>query len=279
VTRASPVQPFQPLSAKAYAVIALAGLTVAVGFTVFYIYQVPRLVQNGVQDRVFYVLLIPWALASAAFLFGAMGSYAHFTHRHLGNALVLGGPVVLFCLVIVGGFRLVPPSPETFDLTVRPHGTESADSMIKSGEITIDLDNDRRPKAISSNGEADFKGIPAKFRGATVRVLPEVDGYKQEWQRLELKGAVLDVTLQRAPPPVTRLTGSIIPSPKDWARLRITVDGQSEGGKVDEIGRFDFEVNGKEGDTIRLKIYDDAKLVYDNFQTLPGPMNITLNSK
>ncbi|MGA3327697.1 MAG: hypothetical protein ABSF45_24830 [Terriglobia bacterium] len=259
--------------------MALVGLAVGMGLLLFYVYRVPKLIVSGVQNQVFYLLLIPWALACAAFLFGAMRSYARYTGRHLGNALELGGPVVLFCLVIVGGFKLVPPPPETFDLTVRAHSADDRNPIITSGQITIDLDNDRRSNPISPNGEADFKGIPGKFRGATVGVLPHVDGYKQEWQRLELKGLVLDVTLQPAPPPVTRLTGSIVPPPKDWAKLRIMVDGQSGEGKVDELGRFDFQVNGKEGDTIRLKIYDDTKLVLDDFQTLPGPLTLKLNSK
>src|ERR1035438_8783114 len=106
----------QPLSAMNYAIVAGLGLIIAAGFTLFYIYQVPKLVANGAQGQIFYLLLIPWALSCAAFLFGAMKSYARFTYKHLGNFLELGGPVVLFCLVLVGGFKLVPPAPETFDL-------------------------------------------------------------------------------------------------------------------------------------------------------------------
>jgi hypothetical protein len=90
---------------------------------------------------------------------------------------------------------------------------------------------------------------------------------------------VLDVTLQPAPPPVTRLTGSIVPPPKDWASLSMMVDGQPGEGKVDKLGRFDFQVNGKAGDTIRLKIYDGTQLVYDDYQTLPGPLTLTLHNK
>ena len=263
----------------AYALIALIGLAIGIGMLFLYVYRVPNLIENGVQNQVFYLLLIPWALGCAAFLFGAMRSYARFTQRQLGNALELGGPVVLFCVVIVGGFKLVQPPPETFVLTVRAHSADDRNPIITSGQITIDLDNDRRSNPVSPNGEADFKGIPARFRGATVGVLPQVESYKKEWQRLELKGTVLDVTLQPASPPVTRLTGSIVPPPKDWAKLRLMVDGQSEEGKVDELGRFDFQVSGKDGDTIRLKIYDDTKLVFDDFQTLPGPLSLPLNKK
>src|SRR5215470_11257905 len=120
----------QPLSASTYAMIALVGLVLGLGLLFFYVYQVPRLVESGSQSQVYYLLLIPWALACAAFLFGAMRSYARFTHKHLGNALELGGPVVLFGLVLVGGFKMVPAAPQTFDLTVRAHDEDGKAAMI-----------------------------------------------------------------------------------------------------------------------------------------------------
>ena len=73
----------QPLSAKGYVIIALIGLIFAAAFTLLYVYRVNQLVEGGVQGQVFYLLLIPWALSCAAFLFGAMKSYARFTHKHL----------------------------------------------------------------------------------------------------------------------------------------------------------------------------------------------------
>jgi len=264
----------QPLSPLAYATMALVGLAGAVGLTIFYVYQGPRIAQSGAQGLLSSLLQVLIALACATFLFGAMKSTGKFTSK----SSTFGGPAALFVAVL--SILIAKGSAgEPFDLTVRAHSADGSAPIITSGEIIIDLDNDRRSAAIGSNGEADFKGIPAKFKGATVGVLPQVDGYKWEWQRLELKGSVLDVTLQPAPPAVVRLTGSIFPAPKDWADLRILLDGQSVEGKVDERGRFDFQVNGKNGDTVRLKIYDGSKLVYDNYQTLPGPLNLPVPSK
>jgi len=267
----------QPLSAQAYVIISLMGLLIGIGLLLFYVYQVPKLVESGVQNQVLYLLLIPWALACSAFLFGAMRSYARFTHRQVGNALELGGPIVLFCLVLVGGFKLVPQAAESFDLTVRAHSADGAVPIITSGKVTLELENTRRTESIGLDGEANFKGIPARFRGATVRVLPEVDGYKPAWQPHKLLGSALDFPLERADQPVTHLGGSIVPPPEDWNKIRLIVDGQSSEGKVDELGRFDFPVNGKPGDSIRLKVYAGGKLLYDDFQTLPGPVNLKLH--
>jgi len=145
----------------AYAAIALVGLLLALGFTFLYIYHLPKLVEGGAQGLIFYPLLIPWALSSAAFLFGAMRSYANFTHRHLGGFLELGGPVALFCLVLLGGLKLVPRAPETFDLAVRAHSVDTP--LVTSGQITLELPG--LPHAnIVPDGEANFKGLPTKFQ-------------------------------------------------------------------------------------------------------------------
>jgi len=266
----------QPLSARAYALIAAAGLILAIGFTLFYIYKVPRLAQSGAQGQVFYLLLLPWALSCAAFLFGAMRSYARLTYKHLGNFLELGGPVVLFCLVLIGGFKLVPPAPETFDLTVRAHSTDGRDPIITSGRIIIDFETNRVPVLIDAEGEANFKGIPARFKGATLRVLPQVEGYEEEPQEHRLEGRVLDLALERAHP-VTVLTGSIVPLPGPGKTIKILVDGQESETSPDELGNFKLAVRGKSGDRVRLKVYRGGKLVYYDNQWLPGPVTLSLH--
>lgn len=264
----------QPLSAKNYVIIAMLGLIFAAGFTVFYIYRVPKLIEGGVQGQIFYLLLIPWGLSAAAFLFGAMKSYARFSHKHLGSFLELGGPVVLFCLVIVGGFKLVPPAPETLDLAVRAHSKESP--LLTSGQITLDLPG--LPHAnIGPDGEANFKGISAKFRGTAIRVLPHVDGYEEKWLTPKLDGNVLDVDLERAHP-VTVLNGSLVPPPGTGKAIKILADGQEGETSPDELGRFKLEVSGKPGDRVRLKVYRGGVLVYDDYQVLGGPVTLSLQN-
>lgn len=269
----------QPLSAMSYVIIALVGLILAAGFTVFYIYKVPELIKSGVEGKIFYLLLIPWALASAAFLFGAMKSYASFSYKQLPSLLELGGPVVLFCLVLVGGYKLVPPARETFDLTVRPYSADGHDSIITSGKITIDLGNDRRTASLGDKGEADFKSIPAKFRSEPLKVLPEIDGYDNKGQTLTLavNSNVLEVPLPRAAP--VFLKGRIDPPPANPKSIRIVIDGQKDETSPDDLGRFELSVNGKAGDRVRLIVYAHGKPAYDDFQQLPGPVTITLHSR
>ena len=261
----------QPLSAKSSLLVAACGLVFSAAFTIFYIDRVPQLVARGMQGQIFYLLLFPWGLSSAGFLFGAMKSYAQLTQKHLGRSLELSGPVVLFCLVVLGGFKLVPAAPETFDLAVRAHSKDVP--LIASGQITLDLPG--LPHAtIGPDGEANFKGLSAQFKGKPIRVLAKVDGYTENWQIPKLEGNVLDVDLE-ASHPVTVLSGTFEDPPAAGKKIRILVDGEDGFTSPDELGRFKLSVHGKAGDRVRLRVYDDTKLIFDDFEVLPGP--VTLN--
>lgn len=183
----------ESLSLRAYALIALSGLLIGLGLLFFYVYEVPKLINGGVQNQVFYILLIPWSLSSAAFLFGSMRSFALLTHKHVGTVLEFGGPIVLFGLVLFGGFKLVP-TPLPFDATVRVHSQNG--SLITKGKIIIEFDDLRREEIIAPNGEANFKGVPAKFKGMTVRIFPDVEDHHVEWLYYKLSSNTLDLVLE-----------------------------------------------------------------------------------
>jgi hypothetical protein len=266
-TTAKNTQSKQPLSAMAYAAIALLGLVFALGFTFFYIRQVPMLVENGAQGQIFYLLLIPWALSCAAFLFGALRSYALLTYKHLGTFLELGGPVVLFCLVLVGGFKLVPPPPETFDLAVRAYSANRA--LILAGQVTLELPG--LPHAnISPDGEANFKGLSAKLKGKPIKVLAQVKGYQEKWLTPTVEGNVLTVEL----PGFTQIA-TLVPPPPKGKNVQIRVDGEKIDTSIDELGGFKFPVNGESRQAL-VEVFVDRELAGSEHYTL-GPGQITVH--
>lgn len=264
----------QPLSATKYTVIAAVGLIVAIGFTFFYIHVAPSLNFSGEQDRVFYLLLIPWALSCAAFLFGTMRGYARFTRKHLGSSLELGGPVVLFCLVLVGGFKLVPSGPDTFDLTVRASAPDAP--LITSGTIVLDIGGSLQHQNIGPTGEAIFRGLSTHLKGASVRALPQINGYEQAWVPVKLDGSAVNLDLKKSHP-TTVLTGSVAPPSIPGKSIRIVVDGQEGETAPDAYGRFRITVDGNPGDTVRLKVFTDDVLAKMDDYVLPGPVNIVLD--
>jgi hypothetical protein len=94
----------------------------------------------------------------------------------------------------------------------------------------------------------------------------------------KLEGNVLDVELERAHP-VTVLNGSLVPPPGAGKAIKIVVDGQDGETSPDELGRFKLNVSGKPGDRVRVKVYDEGKLAYDDFEVLPGPVTLRLKKQ
>jgi len=177
---------------------------------------------------------------------------------------------------MVGGFRLVP-SATPFSLTLRPHASDGKTPLITSGQLVIDAGSNRRPEAIGSKGEANFKEIPPNVWGTTVQVIPLVNGYEQTPQFIKIDRTAIDIALVRLHPRTT-LTGSIVPVPaqEDLARIKIVVDGHPGDASPDALGRFSFTVDGQDGDRVRIRAFRDREVAYDEYQTLPGPVTITM---
>jgi uncharacterized caspase-like protein len=72
-----------------------------------------------------------------------------------------------------------------------------------------------------------------------------------------------------------QLTGTITPVPEHWSKLHVMIDGQQGEATVDKYGKFSIPLLGA-SDRIRLRIYDDQKLVYDDYQLVASPLTITL---
>lgn len=162
-----------------YAGVSLLSFLCGVGLLSLMLWNAERLVALGLTGNLYYIVLLPLALCVAAFLFGVLQSTASFRGKHLGGALELGGPIVASALVVIGGFWLVP-NVAAFPLTVYIHGERGPDNIVlrNSGTVVVDLGPDRRREAIGDKGQAYFPGIPASFRGKSVRVWVESDQYE-----------------------------------------------------------------------------------------------------
>lgn len=129
---------------------------------------------------------------------------------------------------------------------------------------------------IGPDGEADFKGVSAQYRGKAIRVLPEVEGYEHQWVVPTVDGDTLTITLEREHP-MTSLTGTLVPAPPSKRKIKVTVESQDGVAMPDELGRFQLALSGKPGDRVRIRVYRDDKLIYDDFQTLPGPVTLAVH--
>jgi hypothetical protein len=252
----------QPLSGKDYALIAAVMMGIGIGLLVLFVLFAPKLVPADILNQFFYIVLIVWGLVCALVLFGVMKSYARLTYKSFGGAVELGGPAAFAALVVVGGFWLVPRT-DTFHVTVRPHGPSAA--RITSGKISMELGSSSANSDINSNGEADFKDIPHKFRGAMVKILPQVHGYKEEYQTVVLDKEAIDLNLVKSE---TVLRGKIVPAPGKGQALKVLVQGEDGEKTPDSYGRFQFVVHKDLGEQVRVDVCAEGRRVYDDYVTL-----------
>ena len=99
-------QPRWLISLVSFALLTIAGFLgalVLIGWALLY---PDKLAASGLAGYLYYIALLPLALATASFLFLALQSYADYTGKQFGGTLKLGGPVVVFMLVVIGGFVL-----------------------------------------------------------------------------------------------------------------------------------------------------------------------------
>ncbi|MCX5644689.1 MAG: carboxypeptidase-like regulatory domain-containing protein [Phycisphaerae bacterium] len=227
-----------------YAVVSLVSVVFGLAVLAVLVWQADKLTALGLTGYVYYVVLVLLGLAVAVVLFKVCHSYAHYRGEQLGGILELGGPIVGFALVVIGGFVLVPPNSQTFPLTVYVHGEAGRQDMVvkNTGIVILDLGGDRRLEPIGDRGQAVFPAIPSQYRRQPVPVSVEARGFElaNPGAQPRLEGSSLYVA-------VKRLAGRIAGHVQDEAGKSIpdavvSVAGMS--GKTDASGYFELSVPG-----------------------------------
>jgi hypothetical protein len=95
----------------------------------------------------------------------------------LGSLVLVG--FVLWRTTGLGGSR-PPVEASTFPLTTFVHGEAGPQELVlrDEGSVLLDLGTDRRREKIGDKGQAVFSEIPASFRGQTVNLALDADGYE-----------------------------------------------------------------------------------------------------
>lgn len=219
-----------------------------------------------IPNFAYYILLIPLGAAAAAFLFGAMRSFAHYSGKVVYGTLELGGPVVVFALVVLGGYFFAG-SETTFDLTVRVHGPEGPAQVITEGTVLADFGENRRTEAIGSNGQATFFEVPVEYRSTPIQVIPHVDGYRAAETgpfRIPPEG-VIALRLERVPDS-TRVRGTVFdPDGRTVAGARLSFAHGVADTTTGSDGQFAVTLPYAEGERAALMVTIDGSIVYDNF--------------
>jgi hypothetical protein len=251
------------------------GLALAVGLLFSYVFLAQRLVSADFQSQFYYSVLVVAGLVASAFLVGGMRSYdAHVTYKRLGLVVQAGGAVAVFLLVVVIGLYGIPKR-DTFNLTVRPVGPRQ--ESINIGKLTLQFADKLDTEMVGPNGEANFKQIPEVYWGQTLKITPEVDGFDRAPLYSQVNSVAIDLPLvpERFE---THFSGKVLPPPRKGQTVKILVEGEEQEATSDQFGRFDLIVHRREGTRVRVAVYSNGMQVYDDFETLPGPVTLAIHT-
>jgi hypothetical protein len=246
----------------------------------FMIFFSSRLSEFGITKSFYYIILIPVGLASAAFLFGALRSSAKYSGKTSYGSIELTGPVVIFCLVVIGGFYFASPESE-FLLTIRMVNPDEPEKIINEGSIIVDFGDQRLDKQINENGEVMFSGISSKFTGKSVNIFPQIKGYRIKGSNSltipENHVIYLELKERRDS---TLLRGMVINengNPED--SVFIDVESGMASASTDDKGRFSVFVPASPGEALLLTAVKNGTTLYRDFITVTGRGSITIRLK
>lgn len=240
----------------------------------------PAITGAGITKSIYYIVLIPVGLASAAFLFGALRSSAKYSGKSSFGKLELTGPVVIFCLVVIGGFYFATPDSE-FLLTIRTSIVNEPEKILSHGSLILDIGEQRLDKQLSENGEVSFAGVPSRYLGKSVNIIPQIKGYKIKGSSsilipdnriiyLELEDRK-DSTLLRGR--VINETGNPVDS------VIIDIESGLASSVTDENGLFTIIVPAAKGETVLLTALKNGTTGYREFITVPERGSIEVRFK
>jgi hypothetical protein len=238
----------------------------------------PRLAAYGLTGYVVYLVLIPLGLGAAAFLFGAMRSLAEYQGTLWFGTLRLGGPVVVFAMVVLGG--LILPKPSRVQAVVHVFGPGGADDVIRQGTVRLTLGQSVLVQPIDLNGAAYFPDLSSEFLGAPVEISAQVEGYRNRPSpaRTLPPNGVIRLDLDKIPPVrlSTTIFGTVLGAADHRPRegVDISVEYGLAIGTTDRLGNFRFQVPRPENARVKLTASQQGKTGFDDFVTLPSPGTI-----
>lgn len=110
------------------------------GFVLFIIAAVILIIfssnANNLNSQVYFFLLVFIALIASGFLFGTLKSHAKYSGHVYNGTLELGGPTVIFCLIIYFGLKLAP-TVSSLSLKFIVFGSANKNELVNSGLLKV----------------------------------------------------------------------------------------------------------------------------------------------
>ena len=238
----------------------------------------------GLTGSIYYILLIPLGFSSAAFLAGAMKSYASFKSNETlpYGKLNLSGPIVIFALVVGGGFVLPGlNTKEKFDFKIHIECAENGSKIINTGSVILYIGKYTRQENIH-NSEVIFPDIPEGYNNKKGSVRLQLDNYQLAYPieiRISKSGdSVFTIPIVSTKQSVSTVVRGTILNKKKFAVKNAMINFSSGLATCfsDENGDFSLTVPLPPGQSVPLKIIINGVTVFDQDQIISPSVPINL---
>lgn len=233
----------------------------------------------NLSPQVYFFLLVFVALIASGFLFGALKAHAKYSGNVNNGTLELGGPAVIFCLIIYFGLKLSPQA-DSFNIKFIVFGDESKNELVNGGVLKV-LFN-KPDSARIENGVVTFTELPTDLLGKTISVTPAVIGYYRQSQQVTIPvdgRTPIEVHLKKQAESLT-ISGLVVdmrgqPVPN----VLIVLANGLYKTSADNLGNFRFILPVKDGTEFPVRVYREKKLRYNNTQIFSSKIPLTLQLK
>lgn len=247
-----------------------------------------KLGELGITEKIYYLILIPLGFGSAAFLSGAMRSYASYKSdsKPLYGKLELGGPIVIFIIVVGGGFYMPKLSEDatTFDLKVRIFSDERETSSFEKGIMRLYIDE----KTYLGNmyeGEVVFSTIPNEYHNKSARLEAIIEGYqlsKGGEVKISRDRQVIDLKVVKKPEYLSTVVRGNVYDENGYPIENAVVNFASglAIGTTNKVGDFNLTIPSEAGVRLPLTILVDGKIRFNENVTLTSqtPYNFKIKT-
>jgi hypothetical protein len=228
----------------------------------------------------YFFLLVVIALLCTGFLSGAMRSRATYNGQAYNGKLYLAGPVVIFIVIVLLGYRFRPTGDAGFlTLTVNVFGPEGKSQPITEGNMRVQFDNDIRIEPITNKGQAVFGKVDPSFKGKKVTIIPEIKRYSIPTGDTSIVLAdenfpVIDL-MMHTKQQSTVVRGSIVDAGGEIIKdAAINFPEFDATTKSNEFGNFSIELPVEEGSETQIVVMQNNKVRYRNKFTVASSVTI-----
>ncbi len=263
-------------TAWVYAALFVAFFALAGTFVAF----ASQLAQAGISRAVYFLVLVPAGLGSAAFLDRMLhATSALWVAKLWFGKFRLGGSVAVFGMVVGAGLYVMS-TPPPLQLVVRVQVPGADAGAAARGNVTLFAGKLSWAKDLSAAGEAVFESLPEHLRSESVRLVAEVPGYDPSESRLPSIPAseVVEFSLRRSPPPpppISVMTGTVLASDhQPLAGAFVDFEHGLAQVKTDAFGHFRAELTRTPGSSVLVVVLFNGRIGHEGYYTVPNELTL-----